>query len=196
MQLLIFNVKIVSVIILQIEIHKGSVDLSGEPILSDINLTINTNSRIGLVGRNGCGKTTLLRLLGGELKLSNVEGDGGFMAISGNPVIGTLNQMAFADDSVTLVDEIKSAYKDILDAKNAFNIDGVYDDDPAINPNAKKYDSVSIQQVVDERLQVVDLTATIMCMENKMPMVVFGLNEENSIVKTLYGEFTGTYVTV
>ena len=58
------------------------------------------------------------------------------------------------------------------------------------------YDSVSIQQVVDERLQVVDLTATIMCMENKMPMVVFGLNEENSIVKTLYGEFTGTYVTV
>ena len=64
------------------------------------------------------------------------------------------------------------------------------------NPNAKKYDSVSIQQVVDERLQVVDLTATIMCMENKMPMVVFGLNEENSIVKTLYGEFTGTYVTV
>ena len=64
------------------------------------------------------------------------------------------------------------------------------------NPNAKKFDSVSIQQVVDERLQVVDLTATIMCMENKMPMVVFGLNEENSIVKTLYGEFTGTYVTV
>ena len=45
-------------------------------------------------------------------------------------------------------------------------------------------------------LQVVDLTATIMCMENKMPMVVFGLNEENSIVKTLYGKFTGTYVTV
>ena len=75
-------------------------------------------------------------------------------------------------------------------------IDGVYDSDPKTNPNAKKYDSVSIQQVVDERLQVVDLTATIMCMENKMPMVVFGLNEENSIVKTLYGEFTGTYVTV
>ena len=75
-------------------------------------------------------------------------------------------------------------------------VDGVYDSDPKTNPNAKKYDSVSIQQVVDERLQVVDLTATIMCMENKMPMVVFGLNEENSIVKTLYGEFTGTYVTV
>lgn len=142
MQLLIFNVKIVSVIILQIEIHKGSVDLSGEPILSDINLTINTNSRIGLVGRNGCGKTTLLRLLGGELKLSNVEGDGGFMAISGNPVIGTLNQMAFADDSVTLVDEIKSAYKDILDMKSALE---TANHDMEIAPteeNIKRYTSL------------------------------------------------------
>ena len=64
-------------------------------------------------------------------------------------------------------------------------MDGVYDSDPKTNPNAKKFDSVSIQQVVDDRLQVVDLTATIMCMENKMPMVVFGLNEENSIVKTI-----------
>ena len=52
------------------------------------------------------------------------------------------------------------------------------------------------QEVVDRRLQVVDLTSTIMCMENKMPMIVFGLNEENSIVKTLSGEFSGTYVTV
>ena len=66
---------------MQIEIHNGQIDLSGEPILSDINLNITTNSRIGLVGRNGCGKTTLLRLLCGELSLANREGDGGFMAI-------------------------------------------------------------------------------------------------------------------
>ena len=59
-----------------------------------------------------------------------------------------------------------------------------------------KYDSISIQDVVDQRLQVIDLTSSIMCMENKMPMVVFGLNEENSIVNTLYGTFNGTYVTV
>lgn len=102
---------------MQIEIHKGQVDLSGEPILSDINLNITTNSRIGLVGRNGSGKTTLLRLLCGELSLANIEGDGGFMAISGNPQIGTLNQMTFHDDSITLVEEIRSAYTYILGLK-------------------------------------------------------------------------------
>lgn len=73
-------------------------------------------------------------------------------------------------------------------------IDGVYDSDPKVNPNAKKYDRISIDQVLDEKLQVVDLTATIMCYENRMPMLVFGLNGENSIVKALSDEFDGTYV--
>ena len=75
-------------------------------------------------------------------------------------------------------------------------IDGVYDSDPKTNPNAKRYDEVSIQEVLDKKLAVVDLTATIMCMENKMPMYVFGLNEEDSIVKAMSGEFNGTKVTV
>ena len=75
-------------------------------------------------------------------------------------------------------------------------IDGVYDSDPKVNPEAKKYDEIPIQQVIDQKLGVMDLTASIMCMENKMPMVVFGLNEENSIVNTLKGKFNGTKVTV
>ena len=75
-------------------------------------------------------------------------------------------------------------------------IDGVYDSDPKLNPNAVKYDEVSIQEVIDKKLAVVDLTASIMCMENRMPMYVFGLNEENSIVKAMTGEFSGTKVTV
>lgn len=75
-------------------------------------------------------------------------------------------------------------------------IDGVYDDDPRVNPAAKKYDEVSIDEVVAKNLQVMDMTASILARDNKMPMWVFGLNEENSIVNTLNGEFNGTKVTV
>lgn len=75
-------------------------------------------------------------------------------------------------------------------------IDGIYDSDPKVNPDAKKYDEISIQEIIDKKLMAVDLTASIMCLENKMPMLVFGLNEENSIVETMTGTFTGTKVTV
>ena len=75
-------------------------------------------------------------------------------------------------------------------------IDGVYDSDPKIHPAAVKYDEVSIQEVIDKKLAVVDLTASIMCMENKMPMYVFGLNEKDSIVNAINGNFIGTKVTV
>lgn len=124
---------------MQIEIHKGQVDLSGEPILSDININITTNSHIGLVGRNGCGKTTLLRLLSGELSLANTEADGGFMAVSGNPQISALNQMTFTDDSVTLVQEIRSAYKDILQMKSELDIAQADMEASATEENIKRY---------------------------------------------------------
>ena len=99
----------------------------------------------------------------------------------------------FSTDTGTTLRAIEIEADAILLAKA---VDGVYDSDPKTNPEAKKFDTISIQEVVDRRLQVVDLTSTIMCMENKMPMVVFGLNGEDSIVKALSGEFNGTYVTV
>lgn len=99
----------------------------------------------------------------------------------------------FSTDTATTLRAVEIEADAILLAKS---IDGVYDSDPAVNPNAKKYDKLSIRQVLDERLQVIDLTATIMCMENKMPLLLFGLNEENSIVNALYGDFHGTQVTV
>lgn len=75
-------------------------------------------------------------------------------------------------------------------------IDGVYDSDPKTNPQAHKYDEVSIQEVIDKKLAVIDMTASVMCMENKMPLVVFGLNEQDSIINTYNGKFNGTKVTV
>lgn len=78
----------------------------------------------------------------------------------------------------------------------AKSIDGVYDDDPGSNPAAKKYDEISIDEVITQNLQVVDMTASILARDNKMPMWVFGLNEENSIVNAVKGSFHGTKVTV
>ena len=75
-------------------------------------------------------------------------------------------------------------------------IDGVYDSDPKVNPDAKKYDTISIEEVIEKKLAVVDMTASVMCMENHMPMYVFALNEENSIVNAVSGRFNGTVVTV
>lgn len=75
-------------------------------------------------------------------------------------------------------------------------VDGVYDDDPRSNPNARKYEEISIDEVIEKNLQVVDMTASILARDNKMPMWVFGLNQENSIVNTMKGKFNGTKVTV
>ncbi|HIS81167.1 MAG TPA: UMP kinase [Candidatus Scatomonas merdavium] len=99
----------------------------------------------------------------------------------------------FSTDTGTVLRAIEIEADTILLAKA---VDGVYDSDPKDNPDAKKYSEVSIQEVIDRKLQVVDLTASILCMENHMPMIVFGLNEKDSIVNAAHGIITGTKVTV
>ncbi len=99
----------------------------------------------------------------------------------------------FSTDTTTTLRAVEIEADVILLAKA---VDGVYDSDPKLNPQAKKYDEISIQSVIDQKLGVMDLTASIMCMENRMPMLVFGLNGEDSIVNTVNGRFTGTKITV
>jgi uridylate kinase len=99
----------------------------------------------------------------------------------------------FSTDTATVLRAIEIEAEVILLAKS---IDGVYDSDPKDNPAAKKYEEVSIDEVIDKKLGVVDMTASILCRENHMPMLVFGLNEENSIVNTVNGTLKGTKVTV
>ncbi len=99
----------------------------------------------------------------------------------------------FSTDTTTTLRAIEIEADMILLAKA---VDGVYDSDPKLNPKAKKYGELSIQSVIDQKLGVMDLTASIMCMENRMPMTVFGLNGEDSILRTVRGESTGTKVTV
>ena len=99
----------------------------------------------------------------------------------------------FSTDTGVVLRAIEIDAEVILLAKS---VDGVYDSDPAKNPSARKYDEISIDEVIANNLQVVDMTASILARDNKMPMWVFGLNKANSIVNTVHGEFDGTKVTV
>ncbi len=99
----------------------------------------------------------------------------------------------FSTDTATLLRAIEIEAEQILLAKS---VDGVYDDDPKDNPKAHKYETITIDEVIAEGLKVVDMTAAILARENRMPMSVFGLNEENSILRAARGEIDGTLVTV
>lgn len=98
----------------------------------------------------------------------------------------------FSTDTATALRAIELECDMILMARA---IDGVYDRDPKKDPAAKKYDMVSYQELLDKKLAILDLTATVMCMENGVPLIVFSLNEENSIVNNGNGKITGTVVT-
>ena len=99
----------------------------------------------------------------------------------------------FSTDTGVVLRAVEVEADVILLAKS---IDGVYDDDPCKNPAARKYDEVTIDEVIAKNLQVVDMTASILARDNKVPMWVFGLNEENSIVDTVKGKVRGTKVLV
>lgn len=98
----------------------------------------------------------------------------------------------FSTDTATALRAVEIEADVILAAKS---VDGVYDSDPSKNPQAKKYDTLPISKIIDEKLGVVDLAAAVLCYENHMPMCVFGLNEKDSIINCVNGKCTGTVIT-
>lgn len=99
----------------------------------------------------------------------------------------------FSTDTATVLRAIELECDIILMARA---VDGVYDCDPKLNPQAKKYDEIPLQEVLDKKLGIVDLTATVLCIENKLPILLFALSEEQSIVKAAFGQSNGTTMTV
>lgn len=99
----------------------------------------------------------------------------------------------FSTDTGVVLRAVEIGAEVILMAKN---IDGIYNADPAKNPDAVRYDELPVQRIIDENLQAIDMTASILARDNKMPLRVFDLNEEDSIVKAASGRFNGTTVTV
>ena len=97
----------------------------------------------------------------------------------------------FSTDMATVLYAIEIEADGVLAGKA---IDGVYDSDPKTNPNAKKYDVMQMKDIVDQQLGVIDLASAVLAMENHMPMMLFGLNEQDSIINAMTGKFNGTII--
>lgn len=76
----------------------------------------------------------------------------------------------------------------------AKNIDGIYSDDPNKNPNAVKYNTISYYEVLKQKLSVIDLTATSLCLDNEIPSLLFALKDPKNIIDAVLGKSTGTYI--
>ena len=97
---------------MQYRINHGCVAYAADVILKDVNFEIRDTEKIAVVGRNGCGKTTLLKLISGEVELEKRDSDENiFIAKAGNPTIGYLKQMTFEDKIIPLEDEIRKVFR-------------------------------------------------------------------------------------
>lgn len=111
----------------------------------------------------------------------------------GNVVIfgAGIGEPHFSTDTAAALRAVNIQADIILLAKN---VDAVYSSDPAVDPEAKKFSHLTMREVLDKNLKVMDLTAATICMENKMKIQVFGLAEENSMVRAINGEPIGTMI--
>jgi uridylate kinase len=131
---------------------------------------------------------------GSMSQLFSKDGVSGLMKQGGVAFLaGGTGHPYFSTDTATVLRAIELDCDIVLMARN---IDGVYDCDPRLNPQAKKFDEIPLQDVLDQKLGIVDLTATVLCIENKMPILLFGLSEENSIVNAANGNSNGTKMTI
>lgn len=107
-----------------------------------------------------------------------------FAAGTGNPY--------FSTDTTAALRAAEIEAEVILMAKN--KVDGVYSADPKIDPTATKYDNLTYLDVLNERLEVMDSTASSLCMDNNIPLIVFSISEEGNIKRAILGENIGTTV--
>jgi ATP-binding cassette subfamily F protein 3 len=99
------------------QISNGAVAFADDVILHDIYFEIRNNEKIAVVGRNGCGKTTLLKLIAGEVELEKWDGEESSIAMAGSPEIGYLKQIAFENPSISLEEEIRKVFAPMIRRK-------------------------------------------------------------------------------
>ena len=146
--------------------------------LEDIGLTTRVQTAIEM---NNVAEPFILRRALHHLEKGHVVI---FVAGTGNPFFSTDTTAALRANEIG-ADAILKATK----------VDGIYDADPKTNPDAKKYDHITYSEALQRRLQVMDSTAFSLCMDNKMPIVVFNMADSGNIKRAVMGEPVGTLVT-
>ena len=122
------------------KINNGAVVLGGDTILENVNFEIRDTEKIAVVGRNGCGKTTLLKLIAGEVDLEKRDSDEDvFIAKSGNPAIGYLKQMTFEDDTISMESEIRKVFEPMVKMKQELERRLLRMNDDPTEVNIKSY---------------------------------------------------------
>jgi uridylate kinase len=99
----------------------------------------------------------------------------------------------FSTDTVAAQRALETKCEVVLMAKQG--VDGVYSADPKVDPTATKYDTLTFQEALQANLRIADATAFALCMENKLPLIVFGMEERGNILRIVQGEKIGTLVT-
>ena len=125
------------------QISNGCVRFGADTILEHINFEIRNTEKIAVVGRNGCGKTTLLRLIAGEVELSKRDSDEDiFIAKAGKPTIGYLKQVAFEDENITVEEEIRKVFAPVLSLQGKMEQALLEVEREASEENVKRYSAL------------------------------------------------------
>ena len=125
------------------QISNGCVRFGADTILEHINFEIRSTEKIAVVGRNGCGKTTLLRLIAGEVELSKRDSDEDiFIAKAGKPTIGYLKQVAFEDENITVEEEIRKVFAPVLSLQEKMEQALLEVEREASEENVKRYSAL------------------------------------------------------
>ncbi len=145
--------------------------------LEDIGVTVRVQSAIEM---DNVAEPFILRRAIRHLEVGHVVI---FAAGTGNPFFSTDTTAALRANEIGAEVILK-----------ATKVDGIYDKDPVGNPDAKRYDHVTYTQALSERLKVMDSTAFSLCMDNRMPIIVFDMNKSDNIRRAVLGEHVGTLV--
>lgn len=156
---------------MQIKINNASFGYNGENLFENLNFEVNTKDKIAIIGRNGSGKTTLLKILTGEIELHQPDNAPPVYMVTGSPTIGTLKQMTFDDESVTLYSEILKCYDKVTSLEKKINelqirLESNYSDEMVAN-FSKVHDEFEMLGGYSYRAEIDEVLSTFGLFEDK-----------------------------